>query len=76
MEISSNYFWNIQNLEIDGLTSISSDNGTGTTKKKKKKKEKKKKKSECISEIINNLDTPKSTQQGDIPRKIGKDLFS
>ena len=34
---------------------------------------------ECISKIINNLDTSKATQQGDIPTKIikdNKDLFS
>ena len=34
---------------------------------------------ECISKIINNLDTSKATQQGDIPKKIikdNKDLFS
>ena len=34
---------------------------------------------ECISKIINNLDTSKATQQGDIPTKIIKDnedLFS
>ena len=33
---------------------------------------------ECISKIINNLDTSKATQQGDIPTKIikdNKDLF-
>ena len=28
---------------------------------------------ECISKIINNLDTSKVTQQGDIPTKIIKD---
>ena len=35
--------------------------------------------SECMSKIINNLDTSKATQQGDIPTKItkdNKDLFS
>ena len=34
---------------------------------------------ECISKIINNLDSSKATQQGDIPTKIIKDnedLFS
>ena len=34
---------------------------------------------ECMSKIINNLDTSKATQQGDIPTKIikdNKDLFS
>ena len=34
---------------------------------------------ECISKIINNLDTPKATRQGDIPTKIvkeNKDLSS
>ena len=34
---------------------------------------------ECISKIINNLDTSKATQQGDIPIKIikyNKDIFS
>ena len=36
---------------------------------------------ECISKIINNLDTSKATQQGDIPTKIlkikdNKDIFS
>ena len=34
---------------------------------------------ECISNIINNLDTSEATQQGDIPTKIiknNKDLFS
>ena len=34
---------------------------------------------ECISKIINNLDTLKATQQGDIPTKIikdNKDIFS
>ena len=33
---------------------------------------------ECISKIINNLDTSKATQQGDIPTKIinVKDIFS
>ena len=34
---------------------------------------------ECISKIINDLDTSKATQQGDIPTKIikdNKDLFS
>ena len=34
---------------------------------------------ECISNIINNFDTSKATQQGDIPEKIikdNKDLFS
>ena len=34
---------------------------------------------ECISKIINKLDTSKVTQQGDIPTKIikdNKDLFS
>ena len=33
---------------------------------------------ECISKIINNLNTSKTTQQGDIPTKIvkdNKDLF-
>ena len=29
---------------------------------------------ECISKIINNLDTSKATQQGDIPTKIIKDI--
>ena len=34
---------------------------------------------ECMSKIINNLDTSKATQQGNIPTKIrkdNKDLFS
>ena len=34
---------------------------------------------ECISKIINNLDTSKATQQGDIPTKMikdNKDIFS
>ena len=34
---------------------------------------------ECISKVINNLDTSKATQQGDIPTKIikdNKDIFS
>ena len=29
--------------------------------------------SECISKIINNLDSSKATQQGDIPTKVIKD---
>ena len=28
---------------------------------------------ECISKIINNLDSSKATQQGDIPTKVIKD---
>ena len=28
---------------------------------------------ECISKIINNLDSSKATQQGDIPKKVIKD---
>ena len=93
VEIFGKYFGNIvQNLAIDGLTNISSDNETVTLRKAIEKYQdhasiKVIRESidttknfsfdlinpECIIKIINNLDTSKATQQGDIPTKIIKD---
>ena len=98
VEIFSKYFRNtVQNLGIDGLTNISSDNDAVTMTKAIEKYQnhpsmKKVRENidttnnfsfdlinpECSSKIINNLDTSKATQQGDIPTKIikdNKDLF-
>ena len=98
VEIFGKYFANIvQNLGIDGLTNISSDNETVTIRKAietyqnhpsikviRENIDTTKNFSvdlinpECISKIINNLDTSKATQQGDIPTKIiqdNKDIF-
>ena len=87
VEIFGKYFGNIvQNLGIDGLTNISSDNETVTIRKAIEKYKYIQEyidttknfsfdliNPECISKIINNLDTSKATQQGDIPTKIIKD---
>ena len=98
VEIFSKYFGNIvQNLGIDGLTNICSDNDAVTTRKAIEKYENHPSikviwenidithnfsfdliNPESASKIINNLDTSKATQQGDIPTKIikdNKDLF-
>ena len=94
VEIFSRYFGNIvQNLGMDGLTNISSDNDAVTIRKALEKYQNHPSikvirenidtisnfsfdliNPECISKIINNLDTSKATQQGDIPTKILKDL--
>ena len=88
----------VQNLRIDGLTNISSDNETVTIRKAIEKYQNYPSikvirentdttknvsfdliNPECISKIINNLDTSKASQQGDIPTKIikdNKDIFS
>ena len=99
VEIFGKYFGNIvQNLRIDGLTNISSDNETVTIRKAIEKYQNYPSikvirenidttknvsfdliNPECISKIINNLDTSKASQQGDIPTKIikdNKDIFS
>ena len=99
VEIFSNYFGNIvQNLGIDGLTNISSDNDTATIRKAIEKYQNLPSiklirenidsnnnfsfdliNPACIRNIINNLDTSKATQQGDIRTKVikdNKDLFS
>ena len=90
VEIFSKYFGNIvQNLGIDGLTNISSDNDAVTIRKAIEKYQNHPSikvirenidntndfsfdliNPECISKIINNLDTSKATQQGDIPTKL------
>ena len=99
VDIFGKYFGNIvQNLGIDGLTNISSENETVTIRKAIKKYQNHPSikviresidttknfsfdliNPECIGKIINNLDTSKATQQGDIPTKIikdNKDIFS
>ena len=99
VEIFSKYFgYIVQNLGIDGLTNIYSDNDTVTIRKAIEKYQNQPiikviRKNidttnnfsfdlinpECINKIINNLDTSRATQQGDIPTKIMKDnkeLFS
>ena len=98
VEIFGKYFGNIiQNLGIDGLTNISSDNETVTMRKAIEKYQNHPSiklirenidtgknfsfdliNPECISKIINKVDTSKDTQQGDIPTKIvkNKDIFS
>ena len=99
VEIFSKYFgYTVQNLGIDGLTNIYSDNDTVTITKAIEKYQNQPiikviRKNidttnnfsfdlinpECINKIINNLDTSRATQQGDIPTKIMKDnkeLFS
>ena len=92
-EIFSKYFGNIvQNLGIDGLTNISSDNDTVTIRIAIKKYQNYPSikviwenidttnnfsfdliNPECISKIINNLDSSKATQQVDIPTNTIKD---
>ena len=91
VEMFSKYFGNIvQNLGIDGLANISSDNDAVTIRKAIEKYPSIKVirenidttnnfscdliNPECISKIINNLDTSKATQQGNIPTKIIKDI--
>ena len=97
-EVFSKYFGNIaQNLGIDGLTNISSDNDAITIRKAIEKHQNHPSikviwenidatnnfsfdliNPECISKIINNLDSSKAAQQGDIPTKVikdNKDLF-
>ena len=89
VEIFSKYFGNIvQNLGIDGLTNISSDNGAATVRKAIGKYQIYTSikvirenidttnnfsfdliNSECMSKIMNNFDTSRATQQGDIPTK-------
>ena len=98
VEILGKYFGNIvQNLGIDSLNNISSDNDAVTIRQTIEKYQNHPSikviwenidttnnfsfeliNPECISKIINNLDTSKATQQGDIPTTIikdNKDLF-
>ena len=87
VEVFTGYFGNIVwNLGIDGLTNISSDNGTLAIRKAIEKYQNHPSlkvlrentnsfsfdfiNPQCIRKIINNLNTWKATQQSDIPTKI------